>query len=311
MTISRAVRGTLTGVAASLIAVFPATLTPAAAAPSISILPQAPADGDFSLTRAPNAGDIGGVAAFAGTIKNGLVYRTDALDKLTDADQQKLITYGVTKIIDFRSPTERAANPNKVPASIPTQLLPVYDPNNDFYTFIGGIITGGHDKQQEMLGNGKAAQIMKDYYKLFVTDATMRDQFGTALREIAGASGPVLYHCTAGKDRTGWMTAILMNILGTDQFTIFDNFLESNDRLAASNKATLDALEKQGLIKDRSLFEPLLGVQREFLQASFGQAAMSYGSMERFISDGLGIDRATIDTLRDKLIQRPGLPGTN
>ncbi len=301
-------RGTLTGVAAALIAAVPITVTPAAlAAPAVSIVHQAPVGADFKLAAAPNARDIGGTLALNGKIKSGLVFRADALNRLTDGDRQTLVSAGITKIIDFRSPTERAANPDALPASIPAESLPVYDPNNDFYLFFAKAVQGGPTVQQEMLGDGKAAQYMRDYYKWMVTDPTARNQFATALKEIASANGAVMYHCTAGKDRTGWMTAILMQILGTPENAIYDNFLASNDRLAAGNKATLDALVAQGLVTDRSLFEPVLGVQRDYLASAIIQAVSSFGSLDRFVSEGLGIDDATAGALRTKLIEKGGL----
>ncbi|WP_245717348.1 tyrosine-protein phosphatase [Nocardia jejuensis] len=305
MTISRAVRGTLTGVAAALIAVLPVAATPAAmAAPSIGVLHQAPVGAGFTLQAAPNARDIGGVSANGGKIKAGLVYRTDALNRLTDADQQTLTAAGVAEVIDFRSPTERAASPDKIPASIPAKQLAVYDPNNDFYVFFGKAVQGGPELQKQLLGDGKGAQYMRDYYRWMVTDPTARAQFSQALGDIANTSGAVLYHCTAGKDRTGWMTAILMSILGTPSNAIYDNYLLSNDRLAGANKATLDALVAQGLVTDRTLFEPVLGVSRDFLEAAFSQASQSFGSMDKFVSEGLGIDAATVKKLQDKLIEK-------
>ncbi|WP_405491041.1 tyrosine-protein phosphatase [Nocardia sp. NBC_00511] len=309
MTISRAVRGTLTGAAAALIAITPMTLAPAAFAAPVSIVHQAPAP-SFGLQAAPNARDIGGVAAMNGSIKSGLVFRSDALNRLTAADQQSLVTAGITKIIDFRSPTERAANPDQ-PGSVPVESLPVYDPNNDFYVFFGKVVQGGPTVQQQQLGDGKGAAYMENYYRWMVTDDTARAQFSTALKEIANTGGGVLYHCTAGKDRTGWMTAILMTILGTPQNNIYDNYLASNDRLAASNKATLDALVSQGLVTDRSLFTPVLGVQRSFLDAAFTQAVASYGSIQNFISNGLGIDADTYKALQTKLIAQGASSGSS
>ncbi|WP_309230955.1 tyrosine-protein phosphatase [Nocardia sp. SYP-A9097] len=306
MTISRAVRGTLTGVAAALIAVFPATITPAVAAP-ISVV-QSPKGTSLELSTAPNARDIGGIPTQqgGGKIRDGLVYRADALNRLTAADQQALVAAGITEVIDFRSPTERGANPDQLPSSIPAQSLPVYDPNNDFYVFFGKAVQGGPALQQQLLGDGKGAQYMRDYYRWMITDATARTQFGTALKEIANASGAVLYHCTAGKDRTGWMTAILMSALNVPKGQIYNNYLASNDNLAAANKATLDGLVAKGLVTDPSLFEPVLGVDSSFLDASFDQVQQSFGSFDNFLTQGLGIDSATRDALSAKLLDKPG-----
>lgn len=305
MTISRAVRGTLTGVAVALIAALPITAAPAMSAPA-AILKQAPAAA-FSLQAAPNARDIGGLGATGGKVKSGLVYRTDALNRLTDADQQTLVTAGVTKVIDFRAPSETSTAPDKLPASIPYVARPIFDPANDFYTFFATIVAGGPAVQQEKLGNGKGVQYMVDYYKWMVTDSATRAQFSATLKDIASSSGAVLYHCTAGKDRTGVMTATLLSVLGTSSAQIYSNFLESNDRLAGSNKATLDYLVSTGRVTDRTLFEPLLGVQREFLDAFLSQATASYGSIQGFIANGLGIDGATAAALQSKLIEKGGV----
>ncbi|MFC9997119.1 tyrosine-protein phosphatase [Nocardia sp. NPDC127526] len=302
MTFSRALRGTLTGVAAALIAVFPATVAPVAATPTPAL--QSPKTVTLNLPTAPNARDIGGVPTQGGNgkIKPGLIFRADALSKLSETEQQSLLTAGITKVIDFRSPTETGQNPDKLPASIPLQSLPVYDPANDFYVFFGKVVQGGPDYQQQMLGDGKAAEYMRNYYRWMVTDPTARAQFTTALREIATAPGPVLYHCTAGKDRTGWMTAILMQTLNVPKGQIYKSFLESNENLAASNQRTLDGLVASGRVTDPSLFEPVLGVSEDFLDAAFDQATQTFGSFDDFLSTGLGIDAATVETLRSKLV---------
>lgn len=303
MTMSRAVRGTVAGIAAAFIAVLPATIPSAVAAPNTPVL-QSPKGTSLSIASAPNARDLGGypTQGGGGKIKAGTVYRSDALSKLSDAEQQQLVSAGIVKIIDFRSPTERGANPDKAPASIPVQSLPVYDPANDFYVFFGKAVQSGPEYQQQVLGDGKGAQYMADYYRWMVTDATSRAQFATALKEIANNSGPVLYHCTAGKDRTGWMTAILMSALNVPKGQIYNDYLESNQNLAAANKATLDGLVASGRVTDRSLFEPVLGVDSAFLDAAFDQAQQSYGSMDNFIAQGLGVDNATISALKSKLV---------
>ncbi|MEU5757400.1 tyrosine-protein phosphatase [Nocardia sp. NPDC047648] len=301
MTISRAVRGAMTGVAAALIAVFPSTTT-AFAGPA---LVHTAHERSMQLSAAPNARDIGDYPTQGnGKLRTGVVFRTDALDKLTAADQQKLVAAGITAVIDFRSPAESGANPDKLPASIPALARPVYDPGNDFYLMVGKAVQGGPAVQQQMFGDGKAAGIMRDYYRWLVSDATARGRFGDAIRDVANATGPVLFHCTAGKDRTGWMTAILMTALGVPKGQVYKDYLESNDNLAAGNKALMDGLVAKGLVTDPALFDPILGVQRDFLDAAFDQAAASFGSFDRFVSEGLGVDGPTLEALKAKLLSR-------
>ncbi|MGA4787811.1 tyrosine-protein phosphatase [Nocardia sp. AB354] len=309
MPISHVLRGSVAGLAAALIAVLPAATTPAFAAPPLVHTAPATSDQQQSLgISAPNARDIGGYPTQhgGGKIRFGLVYRSDALNRLTPADQQKLASLQIGKAIDFRSPNEMKAAPDQLPSSIPYSAQSVWDPNNDFYLMVSSIIAGGPQVQQDKLGDGKAAQIMRDYYRWLVTDGSARAQFASALKEIANSPNAVLYHCTSGKDRTGWMTAILMSALDVPKGQIYKDYLASNDYLAASNKAQMDALVQRGLVTDPSLFEPILGVQADYLDASFDQVQQSYGSFDRFLSDGLGVDSATVDALKAKLLDKPG-----
>lgn len=308
MPISHVLRGSVAGLAAVLVAVLPAATTPAFAAPPVVHTAPAPSDHQQSLDiSAPNTRDIGGYPTQhgGGKIRYGLVYRADALNRLTAADQKKLAEREI-EVVDFRSPNEIEAGPDKLPASVPYRKQSIWDPNNDFYLLVSGIIAGGPQVQQEKLGNGKGAQIMRDYYRWLVTDDNARAQFAATLKQIATSPDPVLYHCTSGKDRTGWMTAILMSALGVPKGQIYKDYLASNDYLAASNKAQMDALVQRGLVEDPALFAPILGVQSDYLDASFDQVRRSYGSFDRFLSDGLGIDSGTIDALRAKLLDKPG-----
>lgn len=309
MPISHVLRGSVAGLAAALIAVLPAATTPAFAAPPLVHTAPATSDQQQSLgISAPNARDIGGYPTQhgGGKIRFGVVYRSDALNRLSPADQQKLTSLGIGKIIDFRSPNEMKAAPDQLPPSIPYSAQSVWNPSNDFYLMVSGVIAGGPQAQQDQLGNGKAAQIMRDYYRWLVTDDAARAQFAAAVQTIAGSPDAVLYHCTSGKDRTGWMTAILMSALGVPKGQIYKDYLASNDYLAASNKAQMDALVQRGLVQDPALFDPILGVQADYLDASFDQVRQSYGSFDRFLSNGLGVDAATVDALKTKLLDKPG-----
>lgn len=303
VTFSRATRGVLATSAAVLLGVVPLTTAPALAGPVAPVL-RAPgtAERALGLVHAPNARDIGGYPMQGGNkVRFGVVYRADALAKLDSGEQQKLVDLGITRVIDFRSPTEVSQGQDRLPAGIGRTEYPVYDTQNDLYVMMNELIAGGPRAQQAALGDGKGAEYMRNYYRWLVTDATARTRFAAALRDIATEPGAVLYHCTAGKDRTGWMTAILMSVLGVPKGQIYQDYLESGDNLAAGNKALMDALVRQGLVEDPALWAPVLGVQRDFLDAAFDQVRQSFGSMDNFLRNGLGADDATFEALRTKL----------
>ncbi|WAC53977.1 tyrosine-protein phosphatase [Gordonia sp. SL306] len=120
----------------------------------------------------------------APTVHTGVVYRSNALNTLTDVDKQKLVALGVTDIVDVRSPNEVAASPDGLP---PLRYIkqPIRDPDNDFYLTVNRIIGSGPAAQQQALGGAKAVRMMQDYYRWMITDAAARRQVGSTLRDIA------------------------------------------------------------------------------------------------------------------------------
>ncbi len=97
------------------------------------------------------------------------------------------------------------------------------------------------------------------------------------------------------------MTAILLTLLGVDKTQVYEDYLRSNQELAAKNKEELAELAKYGI--DPSLIEPLLTVRTSYLDAAFDQIQRDYGTFDTFLTKGLGIDTATQKALRAQLLQ--------
>ena len=278
-------------------------LAAAPAAPSVSIRAAQAQGASLNLPDAPNARDAGGYTTWTGAkVRTGLVLRSDALGQLDPSEVAALGALGPLTVIDFRGPDEIAAAPDRLPADATYVNLPVYNPQSDLFTLLNRTIEGGPAVQQQVLGDGRNVQIMEAYYRWLVTDPTARAQFGTALTDIADSAGPVLYHCSAGKDRTGWMSAILLTILGVPAPTVYQDYLASNTDLDQSNQAELAELEKAGLVTDPSLLEPMMGVQADYLTAAFEQADADYGSFAGFVRTGLGIGPTTVARLQARLL---------
>ena len=108
-----------------------------------------------------------------------------------------------------------------------------------------------------------------------------------------------VFHCSAGKDRTGWAAASFLSLLGVPQDVVFEDYLLSNDYLAES---TAHTLEQVGGLIDPALLEPVLGVDAEYLQASFDTVDSEYGSIDGYFTEGLGLDQATIDQLEKEFL---------
>lgn len=276
--------------------VLPGTVAGADPAAQSAVAPQS-----LNLADAPNARDAGGYRAEGGhQMRTGLVFRADALDTLTSSEAATIQHDGITTVLDFRSTAEVSASPDKVAVGTTDTNLPIDD--SVLRNTVGQAIQGGPAMQQQLLGDGKAVQLMVNFYRSTIDTPAVRLQFATALHDLASAGAPILYHCTNGKDRTGIMSAILLTALGVPRGIVYLDYLASNHFLQAKNDALIAQLEKAGKLTDPSLLLPILEVKREYLDATFDEISTRYGSFDNFLTTGLGIDNTVLTQLRTRLL---------
>jgi protein-tyrosine phosphatase len=144
---------------------------------------------------------------------------------------------------------------------------------------------------------------MVDTYRRFVTDARQREAFGTALRLLCTPGElPVLYHCSGGRDRSGWMTAIVLTTLGVPREMVLQDYLLSNSYHRAGYTKLRSDLVKTGVVADPELLRPILEQSATYLGAAFESAERSYGSFGRFLAHGLGVGDEVAAGLRRALL---------
>ncbi|MEC4572019.1 tyrosine-protein phosphatase [Streptomyces virginiae] len=257
------------------------------------------------LQGAVNVRDLGGHRTWTGgQVRQGLVYRSDALSKLTDADVTTVSGLGLTKVIDFRIPMEvQYDGADRLPAGLSPTARPVSDLGL-YGTLVGAIGSGDPVKQEQMLGGGRAEAYMRDIYRTFVTSPENRAQFAATLREIAdGRQGPVLYHCTSGKDRTGWMSYVLLRALAVPEDTAERDYLASNTFRAAYDAKVRAGLKQSGRMQNPDLLIPLQEVRQDYLDSATAQLEADYGSFYGYLTQGLGLDLRTLAKLQTKLVR--------
>lgn len=254
------------------------------------------------LDRAANVRGVGGYRTNRGLVTvTGLLYRGDALCNLSAADLDRIASLRLRAVVDLRTAGEvLTAGPARLPPGPRLVSLPVS--GGDLST-IYDVVTGGDTEQQRaMLGGGRAAEIMVRFYREFVADARQRGQFGAALRMIADGALPLLYQCSSGKDRSGWLTAILLTALGVPRQAVLADYLLSNDYLRRPYAQLRDGLAKAGLLRDPELLRPVMEVSPTYLEAAFDEVDRSFGSFTAFLEVGLGIDAERLWALRDELL---------
>ena len=240
---------------------------------------------DLGLASDPNLRDVGGYRTSDGQwVRMGAVYRSQALS-LSPADLPVVNTLGITSDYDLRTTAEIASAPDVVPAGA---------------TYTNLNVLGDLSLTPTLTSAASAEQYMQEMEQDFVTDANARAQFGTLLKGIADSKGASLYHCTAGKDRTGWASAVLLTLLGVPQSTVLQDYLLSNTYYYDS--PAVQAELKAMPAAESTVYAPMLQVQASYLQAGFAQVTASYGSMYDYAVHGLGVSPQTIAKLRQKLL---------
>lgn len=257
------------------------------------------ADRSLHLASAPNFRDAGGYRTTDGKwVRMGLLYRSDQLDRLSPADLDTLHAIGIKLVCDLRTDTERKQGMDKLPPGAEPLIADVAGPNSAS-SDLGKLLSKGGDAQA-LLGNGKAAQFLIDANRQFVEAESAKQAYKLVFERLADpAMLPAAFHCSAGKDRTGWAAAIFLSIMGISRDTIMQDYLLSNTYLANKNAKMLAALK--GRI-DPALLQPLFEVRPEYLQAAFDAVDKDYGSMDRYVREGLGLSDATIQALRREFL---------
>jgi len=251
----------------------------------------------LKIPRVSNFRDLGGYFARDGrSVKWGQLYRSGHLADLTPRGLDLFTNLDISTAIDFRSTYEAQRHPDRVPGGVKVIHLPVMDrANREMSQEIRKRIKNNH-----MEGYSPVNSIITAY-RQFPTEFT--PAFKTYIHAVLDAQGkPVLWHCTAGKDRTGYAAAILFRILGVDQETIYRDYLLSNQYVKRLNKKTLAAFFARGL-KAYRMIKPLMGVQLDWLKAAFDTLDEEWGSFESYISDGLGLSPSDVRQLQDVLLE--------
>ncbi len=143
--------------------------------------------------------------------------------------------------------------------------------------------------------------MMERVYTDFVRSPRSRAAFGTLLRHLAHEEGAHLFHCTSGKDRTGWAAALLLRLAGVDEEVVLADYLLSNEltrvQRAGYEQAIAEALGDHRVV----VLAPVLEVRPEYLALSTRLAEEDYGGLSGYLRDGLGLGDADVDALARRL----------
>ncbi len=254
---------------------------------------------------APGARDLGGLPTTDNRrVRRGVLFRAPALGRLTDDDIDALRALRLAEVLDLRFGQEiLEAPPDRLPAGPHLAHIPIHDPDQPVFGFLAGVLAEVATPQAEHLRREGTAVAMLAVYRAFVSSPVVREGFATAARRVVDLAGaPVLYHCTVGKDRTGWLSAILLGALGVDRATVTADYLRTNtDRAELTEKLVALAQQRRGIEPD--LLRPVLAADPAYLDAAYERADTEYGSFSGYLTEGLGLTANDLADLRANLLE--------
>ena len=237
------------------------------------------------LQGASNFRDLGGYRNTEGRrVRRGQVFRSDHLAGLTPEDHRQLQALGVRHSLDFRGMAEFTLTPYAIPG-VQRLALPI-EP-----TVIA--------RMQALVAQGvvptteETVDLMRETYRDFVNRNA--DTFGRFLKHLLEQPTPQVFHCTAGKDRTGFAAALLLSALGVDRATIEHDYLLTNQLYKRDTR-----LEGQG---HPHVMKVLWRVQPEFLQAAFDAVDAQHGGMRNYLHGAIGLTPHETTALQQLLLE--------
>ena len=229
----------------------------------------------IALTGASNFRDLGGyVGAEGRALRWRTLFRSDHLAGLTAQDQAQLLDLGLAQVLDLRMEPERLAAPNRLPASVTQQALPI---TPWVLRQMHALHSTGHIPTPD-----DALALMRQTYRTFVTEEAAT--LATLFQRLLAAPGPLLFHCTAGKDRTGWVAAMLLLALGVPRAVVLEDYLLTNQLLQV-DPAILQA-------GPPGVMPVLWRVQADYLEAGLDEIDTRWGGVDAYLSEALGLGPA-------------------
>ena len=244
-----------------------------------------------------NARDLGGLTTTERkTIHKGLLLRAANLSQATEADLAKLWRdYRLSSIIDLRTAVERKEKPDRIPEDVELRIHPIFDE-----------ATAGITREDKTSSPFSLPDMVSLYRTMIVAEpcrAALHDVL-TAIFTHDFEKGSVLWHCTAGKDRCGIVSSLVLSALGVSREEIMHDYAVNADEFIVQ----ADALYRRALRSGRP--EPVAAAARDvflalpkYLESTFRAIDEDYGSSESYLTRGLLIPKSLLDEFRNKLME--------
>ena len=212
-------------------------------------------------------------------IKKGMLFRSATLHNLSIEDQKLLINKNIKVIVDLRSPDEIVERPD-------TQI----DGINNISLTLSVI----EDAKPIVYRGLELPDLIECYHSLVAIN--LKDTWTKIFDLLLNTDGGILFHCSQGKDRTGVVTAMILNALGVDKETIFKDYLLTNEKPVFFGNKDMPK-EIQEILAD------YFSAKKEYLAASFDYIDQAYGSFDNFLIECCSLNEDKLKQIKQKYMK--------
>lgn len=241
----------------------------------------APMPAGAQVASVSNLRDMGGIATASGQrIAPGRLWRSSHFGELTPPDAQVLDAVGLRCVIDLRGALEREKAPSRLAQPALHEVHLPIEPRA--MGALRDLRAAGAVDEQALVA------VMFEVYRRFVRQHA--PVFAAFLRLLGDDATPLplVFHCTAGKDRTGWAAALALLALDVPREAVVADFMQSNGRWRMQGEAADWAL--------------LASVRADYLACAFEEIERGWGSVDVYLAEALGQDEAARRRLRARLL---------
>lgn len=249
----------------------------------------------LSVAGGNNFRDIGGYVTTDGHhIKWNTLYRSGSLGQVTPDGFAYLKSLGIRTEIDFRSTEERTTDPIVWPAEngVTVYSVDYSNPTSAFATLMAPDINAE-----------KAKSLMSQFYAQ--APFQFAGQYKRLLRQVIDGNTPLVYNCSAGKDRTGVASALILTILGVSRETVTEDYLLSNLYFKPQMPKPGAKVDPQMAFFQKlqpEVTRAMMGVDAQYLNAAFNAIDQRDGGMARYVREDLDLSDADIAILKTRLL---------
>lgn len=248
----------------------------------------------LSLQGGYNFRELGGYETKNGLkVKNNRLLRASALENLTEEDLIYLHKYGVDTVIDFRTKQEQLMAPDKKIPEANYFVLPVFKEDETQNTITPT------DLYAKILAGESGEKKMEAAYADFVLTQQAQKTYQTFFHHLITEEKTLIFHCTAGKDRTGFGAYLFLSALGIPEEVIYEDYLLTNPASEEKVDHMLKEARKQNAPEElvKNILDLLLA-KKSYLDTAVDAIEKNYGNVEGFLKDGLNLSKGDLKDLK-------------